>query len=223
MRLALPLLAACLLAALALFAAWPDVDLATAQYFYGLDGFIGRGASARALRAFFNYAPFVVLAAYALAWGLRRLGRTAPFHVGGRALVFLILTFAIGPGLIVNLGLKDHTHRPRPIHLKQFGGGADFRPWDSLDGACVKNCSFPSGEAAGAFWMVAPASLALPPLRGVAIGAALIFGVATSLLRMAFGGHFLSDVIVGGLIALVVIEIVRRFLPAPGRGGSGPP
>ena len=30
-------------------------------------------------------------------------------------MIFLIATMAIGPGLIVNLGLKDHWHRPRPI------------------------------------------------------------------------------------------------------------
>ena len=29
-------------------------------------------------------------------------------------MIFLIATIAIGPGLIVNLGLKDHWHRPRP-------------------------------------------------------------------------------------------------------------
>jgi membrane-associated phospholipid phosphatase len=29
---------------------------------------------------------------------------------------------------------------------------------------------------------------------------------------MAFGGHYLSDVLLGGLITLIVIEVVRRLL-----------
>jgi membrane-associated phospholipid phosphatase len=118
----------------------------------------------------------------------------------------------IGPGLIVNLGFKDHAHRPRPVQTQEFGGHFQFRPWDRLDGACKKNCSFPSGESAEAFWMVAPASLAPPPLRGWAIGGALAFGVATSVLRIAYGGHFLSDTIVAGLLMLIIVQAARRLL-----------
>jgi membrane-associated phospholipid phosphatase len=31
-------------------------------------------------------------------------------------------------------------------------------------------------------------------------------------LRLAFGGHFLSDVLLGGLIALLVVLVARRLL-----------
>ena len=60
--------------------------------------------------------------------------------------------------------------------------------------------------------MVAPASVLPPPWRAPAIVAAFAFGIGASLLRMAFGGHYLSDVLLGGLITLIVIEIVRRLL-----------
>ena len=42
--------------------------------------------------------------------------------------------------------------------------------------------------------------------------AAFAFGFGASLLRLAFGGHYLSDVLLGGLITLIVIEIVRRII-----------
>ncbi len=42
--------------------------------------------------------------------------------------------------------------------------------------------------------------------------AAFAFGFGASLLRLAFGGHYLSDVLLGGLITLIVIEIVRRVI-----------
>ncbi len=130
----------------------------------------------------------------------------------GRAVVFLVATMAIGPGLIVNLGLKDHWHRPRPIQTQEFNGPDPFRPWYEDDGACKTNCSFVSGEAATGFWMVAPASLLPPPWRGPAIVAAFLFGIGASLLRMAFGGHYLSDVLLGGLVTLIVIEIARKII-----------
>ena len=155
-----------------------------------------------------------VLAALYLA---RRLGYAVPGAPNGRSLIFLIASFAIGSGLIVNLGMKDHLHRPRPIHVVEFGGSDEFKPWYRFDGACKKNCSFPSGEASSGFWMVAPALLAPPPLRAAAIAAALVFGAATSALRMAFGGHFLSDVIVGGLISLIVVLAFHLALWPRGR------
>ena len=42
--------------------------------------------------------------------------------------------------------------------------------------------------------------------------AAFAFAFGASLLRLAFGGHYLSDVLLGGLITLIVIEIVRRVI-----------
>ena len=127
-------------------------------------------------------------------------------------MIFLIATISIGPGLIVNLGLKDHWHRPRPNQTQDFNGPNPFRPWWDDSGACRKNCSFVSGEAATGFWMVAPASVLPEPWQGPAIVAAFAFGAGASLLRMAFGGHYLSDVLLGGLVTLIVIEIARLLL-----------
>ena len=140
-------------------------------------------------RDFFRVTPFVVLALYAGLWLAKRRGVALKWAPSGRAVIFLIATIAIGPGLIVNLGLKDHWHRPRPVHTQEFGGPDAFRPWYDDRGACKKNCSFVSGEAATGFWMVAPASVLPPPWRTPAIVAAFVFGVCSSLLRMAFGGH----------------------------------
>ncbi len=194
------------------FAVWPDLDLAVSNLFFDRGGFVGADPLARFGRDVFRVTPFVVLALYAALWLAKRYGVRLGWAPSGRAVVFLIATIAIGPGLIVNLGLKDHWHRPRPVHTQEFGGPDTFRPWYDDTGACKINCSFVSGEASTGFWMVAPASVAPPPWRGPAIVAAFVFGVCSSLLRMAFGGHFLSDVLLGGLISLIVIEIARRLL-----------
>jgi membrane-associated phospholipid phosphatase len=202
---------------LAVFALWPGLDLSVAHVFYDRGGFIGHDGLERFGRDVFRVAPFVVLAAYIALYALRRAGVAVFWAPTGLGVIFLIATLAIGPGLIVNLGLKDHSHRPRPVHVVAFGGSDEFRPWYRFDGACKANCSFVSGEAASGFWMVAPAVLAPPPWRAPAVAGALVFGAAASVLRLAFGGHFLSDVLLGGLIALLVIVVARRLLWPRGR------
>jgi lipid A 4'-phosphatase len=197
---------------LGVFAIWPELDLAGAHYFYHSGGFFGRDSFERFGRDFFRVTPFVVLAAYAALWLAKGLGVRLRWAPSGRALIFLIATMIIGPGLIVNLGLKDHWHRPRPAQTQDFNGPSPFMPWYDDNGACKKNCSFVSGEAATGFWMVAPASVLPPPWRAPAIVAAFAFGFGASLLRLAFGGHYLSDVLLGGLITLIVIEVVRRLI-----------
>jgi lipid A 4'-phosphatase len=164
-----------------------------------MNDFIGRG-------------PRAAVVGKRLVLALQRLRSLVTWAPRGREVFFLLATLTIGSGLIVNLGMKDHLHRPRPINVQQFGGPQEFRPWYRFDGACHKNCSFPSGEASSAFWMVAPALTVPPPFRVAAISGAFAFAFAASVLRMAVGGHFLSDVLVGALISLIVVFALRRAL-----------
>lgn len=205
---------------LVVFAVWPAIDLAIARLFFDGRGFMG-GAFLRFLREMFADLPFVVLAAFVALWALRRAGWGLFWAPSGRGIIFLIATMALAPGLVVNLGFKDHWHRPRPYQTDAFNGAHPFRPWYRTDGGCLKNCSFVSGEASTGFWMVAPASLLPPPVRAPALAFAFAFGVGASLLRVAFGGHYLSDVMLAGLFTIVVIEVVRRFIQPP--DGQPPP
>jgi membrane-associated phospholipid phosphatase len=77
---------------------------------------------------------------------------------------------------------------------------------------CDFNCSFVAGEPAGAFWTLAPAALAPPPWRAAAYAAALTFGTAVGLLRMAGGGHFPSDVVFAGFLTFLVIWLMHGLL-----------
>src|SRR5258708_40247049 len=105
---------------LVVFAIWPELDLKGAHYFYHGGGFFGRNDFERFGRDFFRVTPFVVLAAYAALWLAKRRGARLRWVPSGRAMIFLIATMIIGPGLIVNLGLKDHLHRPRPVPTQDF-------------------------------------------------------------------------------------------------------
>lgn len=135
-----------------------------------------------------------------------------PLLIPGRAIIFLAITLAIGPGLLVNGLLKPHWGRPRPVEVVEFGGTDKYVPWWNPDGACPSNCSFVSGETSMAAWLFAPAVLLPPPWRVAAIGAAAIFTVAIGLMRMAFGGHFFTDVAFAALMTLLVIWLTHGLI-----------
>jgi membrane-associated phospholipid phosphatase len=176
---------------------------------YEASGFWGTSETARDARDILRLMPVWLLGVLVALALLRRRWPSIPAP-SLRALVFLGASLIVGSGLIVNLGLKDHSHRPRPVHVREFGGDEEFRPWFRFDGACRHNCSFASGEAASGAWMLAPALLAPPPFQAAAVVGAGIFAVATSALRVAFGGHFLSDVLFGGLISAFVVVAMWR-------------
>ncbi len=154
------------------------------------------------------------LAATVLLWGLGRLLRRPIIPVTDKAVLFLVLTMALGPGLTVNVILKDHWGRPRPSTVTEFGGPYAYRPPVIPGGPCANNCSFPSGHASLGFWMAAPAMLAGKRRRKMTIPVAIGFGALVGVVRMAQGGHFLSDVVYSGLITVGIITILHSALIA---------
>jgi len=127
-----------------------------------------------------------------------------PMLIAGRAALFLIVTLALGPGILANGVLKEHSARMRPEDVTQLGGKEQFTPWWDPRGRCPENCSFIAGEPSGAFWTLAPAALAPPQWRPLAYGVALAFGAAMGVLRMAGGAHFFTDVVFAGVLMFLV-------------------
>ncbi len=118
----------------------------------------------------------------------------------------------MAPGLFVNVLLKDHWGRPRPIDVAQFGGSEHFVPWWDPRGDCPNNCSFVSGDVSGAFWTIAPAALAPPQWRALAYGAALTLGAGMAALRLIAGGHFMTDAIFAGVFTFLIIWVVHGLI-----------
>ena len=209
-KLCLPL-ALLLAIALVVLAARPDLDLAIAHAFYvGSDHFVGQTRAGTLVRYTAWALPFLVYLGLLVAWIVAKARRRR--SPSGRPILFLTLSLAVGPGLLVHAGLKEYSHRPRPYDVAEFGGPDAFRPFTHFDGACPHNCAFASGETAATTWMLAPASLVPPPWRGAALGAAVAFAATTGVLRMAFGAHFLSDVCGGALVTMLVVLAVRAAI-----------
>jgi membrane-associated PAP2 superfamily phosphatase len=147
-----------------------------------------------------------------LAVLLKLVMPSRPMFMPGRAVLLLIATLALGPGLLVNVIAKEHWGRPRPIEVQQMGGSKPFVAWWDPRGTCANNCSFVSGDVAGGFWTMAPAALAPAPWRALAYTAAIAFGSGIAVLRMLFGGHFFTDAVFAGVMTFVIIWLVFNLL-----------
>jgi lipid A 4'-phosphatase len=204
--------------ALVLFLFMPQIDLAASGLFY----VPGRGF------VLSDWPPvvFIYRAVPWIAWGILALAATAAIWLfllqrplwllDRKALIFLVASTALGPGLLANVLLKDHWGRARPAQIEAFGGTREFTPAPLPASQCASNCAFVSGHAALGFSLVAFAFL-LPPgsLRRAGIAVSLAVGAVIGLGRIAQGGHFLSDVVfaaflVYGTTALLFWGIVQH-------------
>jgi membrane-associated PAP2 superfamily phosphatase len=191
-----------------LFGIFPELDLKLAALFYDpatknfplkLDRIAAFARDAAMWIAWVLALPAIV------AFVFKMVRPDRPLLISGRAVTFLLVTIILSAGVLTNLTFKSYWGRPRPVVVTQFNGDQEFVPWWDPRGSCARNCSFFSGEGATAFWTYAPAALAPPAWRPLAYAAATVFGITTSGLRMAFGGHFFTDVAIAGLVTFFVI------------------
>src|SRR3984893_3585683 len=197
------------------FAVWPQLDLKLAALFFDAH----HGGFWR------SYDPFYLFARDASTWVIALVAAPAGLAIAmklvrpqrallipGRAIVLMLLSLALAPGVLANLVLKEHWGRPRPIGVAEFGGYEHFRPWWAPRGDCPKNCAFIAGEPTGAFWTMAPAAVVPPQWRALAYAGALAFGAAVGVLRMAAGAHFFTDGVFAGVFSFLVIWLVHGWL-----------
>lgn len=197
----------------AYFIALPGVDLAVSALFHSDAGFaLSQDPALKMLRKSSSWVMGAMLLGLIVTFvgGLIRNPRRLS-NAARRALV-LIAGLALGSGLVVNGLLKSQWGRARPIQIETFGGHADFtRAWQ-WSNECLSNCSFVSGEGSSAAWMVAVVALMTPPfLRPWLLPLALGYGWALSLNRIAFGGHFLSDIMLSWALTALVIAVLHRL------------
>lgn len=149
--------------------------------------------------------------------------------------LFLGLMLLIGPGLLVNSAIKAAWARPRPLQCVEFGGDFEFRQVGDWEPQAFANSSswttappvvdfflsapilqsFPSGHAAIAFFLMAPAFLIDPKrnrLRAQWLCGGICYGVAMGATRVIQGGHFVSDVLWAGIIVYEIGAILDRLI-----------
>jgi len=191
-----------------IFALFPGLDPALTNVFYDQ-------ATSTFPASMSDTASFLRRAAMWFAWAfaapsiiafvVKAIWPNKPLLVRGRTVAFILITMIMTTGILSNAGFKGNWGRPRPDDTTQFRGQWQYKNWWDSSGECPKNCSFFSGEATTAFWTYAPAALAPPQWRPLAYVGATAFGLATGLLRVSFGRHFLSDVLAAGLVTFFTV------------------
>ena len=187
-------LSAAFIAVSAVFVLIPQIDLAVSRAFFTPDvGFETKGLWYERL-IHRSVGVLLVLGNMALLvlWRSKRFANPGVVTLRGKELVFLLVFLALGPGLIVNGLLKESWGRARPAQILQFGGNRDFTPAFVLSDQEGK--SFSSGHAAASFYWIVVALLIAPrPKWWTYLAAA--YCLIVSWMRIAAGGHFLSDVL----------------------------
>jgi len=132
---------------------------------------------------------------------------------------YLLVVLLLGPGLLVNVVLKNQIGRARPDKIVEFGGTKEFSPAFYPADECASNCAFVSGHAALGFYPLS-VGYVLPRRRLAWLIGGLLSGSFVGSLRIIQGRHFLSDVVFAFfavfVVATLTYHLFRRFgwLPA---------
>jgi lipid A 4'-phosphatase len=210
----LTILAVVSLVTIVLFAA-TDLDLATVRPYYHPEAENYWPTASHPLWSlFYRSAPwvtaslFIMGAALVIAGSVRR--RSKRLRLYG---LFIVLCVLLGPGLFINVIFKDHYGRPRPRQLVEFGGRLNYvRP---LVFARTPGESFPCGHCSVGFlyatgWWIWRRRR--PRLAAASLAAGLAVGAALGVVRMAAGGHFLSDVVWSALMAYGIAHCLYYYV-----------
>jgi lipid A 4'-phosphatase len=218
-----------LAATIAVFSLVPGLDLAVSRAFYDpVTGFAGPWPAFLELvrQLVRQVSTLVFLAALGvLLWAL--LSKQQVLGAPTRLWALIPALYLLGTGLLVEVILKPVWGRVRPDGLADFGGQGEFTTILETGGACLRNCSFSSGEVAGAtvlgLSLVLYRRLARP---GVDLGPLWAWGAVAALLplfvglqRVSSGRHFLSDAafsVVLMLLLAVAFWRLAAWIESPG-------
>ncbi|MBB3965378.1 phosphatase PAP2 family protein [Rhizobium metallidurans] len=202
---------------LAIFHAWPMIDIRISALFFSsplcmelspgnsCGSFtIGAETWARTLRWTLYALPYVAAATILAALVLAGVSRRVRNYLPVRRLWLSLASLGVSAGLITSLLFKEQFGRPRPSQTDLFGGQMTFMPAGSFGGACERNCSFISGEASGAGWLIGLLLLLPPRYRTWIAPPVIIASVTTAALRVVVGAHYASDATLGVLVSVTV-------------------
>jgi lipid A 4'-phosphatase len=198
-----------------LFSTFPGLDLEVSRAFYAHGGFVGQSlVCVKVLRgcfiALFWACAVLTVSGLLATWRRRGVWMRLAFPQWA----FLAVCLGVGPGLIANVALKDHWGRARPREIVEFGGDKAFTPALVPTAECQLNCSFVAGEPAAIFVPFYAAAFVMPEWAVALVALGTLGGLAAGFVRIAQGGHFLSDVLFAGLLMATTTAVAYRILLA---------
>ncbi|MBC8129562.1 MAG: phosphatase PAP2 family protein [Rhizobiaceae bacterium] len=196
-----------------LFMAFPGIDIAVSGLFAAPGGGfpLSDDPLLVAIRDFNRLVPKLLLPGLAAVLLLHAFRPAASWLLRPHQALYAVAVYAVGGGIVVHF-LKNFVGRARPEDIVVFGGTELYTVAWQLSEACMRNCSFSSGEAASAIAMLTLAVIAPGPWRGGFLAVLVPVGLVFSLNRIAFGSHFLSDVVVSWLLVAIVAVALHRAI-----------
>ncbi len=125
-----------------------------------------------------------------------------------RLFVVVLMSLLIGPGLVINVGLKNHWGRPRPYQVLR--DHQIFVPVWRPNLHKPENNSFCSGHAAIGFFLGVPLLAVGRRKAGLVVGCC--GGAIIGLVRILQGGHYLSDIVFAGIFVWLISELVMKIV-----------
>lgn len=209
---------AALLIASGIFLLNPGLDIATSRLFYepGKGFAFGHTAPVVGIRNAGIGTTWIVcigLAVLALWWRLSPAALARwPSPRPWIDWLFVTAAMALGPGTLVNLIIKPIWGRARPRQIIEFGGTREFTPAWVVTNQCSWGCSFVSGEAAASAFLFVFAFIVPSRWRPLAFWLALAVTIIISFVRIAAGGHFLSDTVIASLLIILMLLVLHAQL-----------
>lgn len=207
-----------LLLALGIAFLTPGLDLTVTRHFYQNGHFTGTPT----FNFLYIWGPLfadVVVASALIGWIASYLSQRA--RKWRPHALYLVLVLGIGSGLIIHGVFKDHWGRPRPKQVLEFGGKQPFRAiyQPNFFSQPEPSKGFPCGHCSTGFYFFAfyflGQRLKKQWLSFLGMALALLLGGLLSYMRIAQGGHFLSDTLISGIIMWLSAFALDRLLFGP--------
>jgi lipid A 4'-phosphatase len=213
-------------ASLIFFSARPDIDILISRAFLDSENafrLVENPFWDRIVQVNRAFSIIIVVLALALLFA-SLTGRWNARHLMTHYATFVLLLYAIGPGLMVNGILKRLYGRARPFQITDFGGDGPFTAAWQFSGFCRAACSFVSAEVSAATALAVALSIGAVWFGGrpfalilmVFAAAAYVLLILTATQRMGSGQHFLSDVVFSFLLT-ASLGVVLSCRLRPGR------
>ena len=184
---------------MAVYLVWPELDLWVARWFYtpnvGFDADSWPWVSVWHMSVPWVGRAMLLACLLLIVFGQRRLTPAMRRNTWA-----LLIGLVVGLWLIMHVGFKDHWGRARPSQVSALSGTQDYTSPLVPSMGCERNCSFMSGHAGTGFVLMAMGALATTRTRRRWLAIGWAAGLTLGLIRMAQGGHFLGDVLFGGLL-----------------------
>jgi lipid A 4'-phosphatase len=193
---------------------WPQVDLVVSGLFYPAgQGFWGADKDGFLALHFLASSGARVLGVDLLVLALASWLRHRDYLFPAKAWLYLFFALLIGPGLVANVGFKDHWGRARPREVVEFGGHEAFSPaltphFENMH----SNGSFVAGDAAFGFFLPSFGYVTGRRWKRRAFWGGMAAGVAFGFARLAMGAHFFSDVVYAAFLMLAVCAGVHAAM-----------